>query len=229
MSQEAVAEGRIGWYGKLPAVGDFVCHALPDSFVGGWDAWLREGMALAAGTQGEDWQDNFLRFPVWRFLRRTPGNPASAGSNPSHVWTGLLVPSVDRVGRLFPLTVAFASSAAHFEATGLEWLEPCLDAIEERTLALLADDDVEAFGQAMSGLENQVAASDATLPVHATTPCRLAAILGRQTLVARLAGEALFWTRDDEDAGKMLALPEPLSAERFGQLVLPAMQTLVSE
>jgi type VI secretion system protein ImpM len=222
MSQETLAEGRIGWYGKLPALGDFLCHELPESFVGGWDAWLREGMALAAGIHGEDWQDNFLRFPVWRFLRRPPGNE-------EHVWAGLLVPSVDRVGRLFPLTVAFATLADNFATTGLEWLEPCLDAIEDWTLALLADDDMAGFGQAMSEIENRVLLSDATRSADVATPSLLAAVLGRQALIARLAGEALFWTRTDEDAGKMLSLSEPLQAEAFGRLVLPAMQTLVNE
>ena len=31
-----------GYFGKLPAVGDFVSNGLPKSFVSPWDQWVQE-------------------------------------------------------------------------------------------------------------------------------------------------------------------------------------------
>ena len=41
--------GTPGWYGKLPAAGDFLTRRLPGSFVQTWDHWLQHGLA-----QGRD-------------------------------------------------------------------------------------------------------------------------------------------------------------------------------
>lgn len=45
------------------------------------------------------WHEVYLRSPVWRFAL-APGLCGESG------WTGIIHPGVDRVGRLFPLTVA---------------------------------------------------------------------------------------------------------------------------
>ena len=87
-----------GWYGKLPALGDFARRRLPDSFIERWDAWLQQCLQASRATLCEGWLQQFLGAPVWRFLL-LPGAMGSAG------WAGVLLPSVDRVGRYFPLTV----------------------------------------------------------------------------------------------------------------------------
>ncbi len=83
-----------GIFGKLPWLGDFVTRRLPHSFVEPWDDWLQRGMAATREALGDGWLDSFLTAPVWRFLL-----PAgSAGP----AMAGVLMPSVDRVGRYFP-------------------------------------------------------------------------------------------------------------------------------
>jgi len=88
-----------GFYGKLPALGDFVTRRLPTQFVQVWDQWLRESLAASRAVLGDDWLDTYLTSPLWRFAL-TQGIAGQTG------WAGVLMPSVDRVGRYFPLTLA---------------------------------------------------------------------------------------------------------------------------
>jgi len=94
-----------GFYGKLPALGDFVQRHLPPEFVGRWDRWLQDSMLAVHKALGAAWREHFAATPPWRFV-------LAPGVVSAHAWTGLLLPSRDRVGRLFPLTVAqpFAGS-----------------------------------------------------------------------------------------------------------------------
>ncbi|CAM3760191.1 type VI secretion system-associated protein TagF [Polaromonas hydrogenivorans] len=90
--------GRVSWYGKLPARGDFVGRGLPTRWRSDWDAWLQRGLALAATRlEGAALRERLGAFAPWRYLAL----PA-----PGEIWCGILVPSHDRVGRAFPLTLA---------------------------------------------------------------------------------------------------------------------------
>jgi len=90
-----------GWYGKLPGSGDFVTRRLPPTFIEPWDAWLNRMLAGSREQLGAAWRDAFLSAPAWRFVL-APGVLGAQG------WAGLLVPSVDSVGRYFPMTIASA-------------------------------------------------------------------------------------------------------------------------
>jgi type VI secretion system protein ImpM len=90
-----------GWYGKLPANGDFVTRRLAPSFIEPWDAWLNSMLQGSRARLGAGWRDAFLSAPAWRFVLG-PGVICEQG------WAGVIVPSVDSVGRYFPLTVASA-------------------------------------------------------------------------------------------------------------------------
>jgi type VI secretion system protein ImpM len=90
-----------GWYGKLPANGDFVTRRLPPSFIEPWDAWLNAMLQGSRARLGAGWRDAFLSAPAWRFVL-APGVIGPQG------WVGVIVPSVDSVGRYFPLTAASA-------------------------------------------------------------------------------------------------------------------------
>lgn len=88
-----------GFYGKIPARGDFVRDGLPRDFVDPWDAWLQRRMADSREALGQDWLPAWLEAPVWRF-RLQPGICGACAVS------GVLMPSVDRAGRHFPLTLA---------------------------------------------------------------------------------------------------------------------------
>lgn len=88
-----------GWYGKLPHLGDFASRRLPGEFIAGWDAWLGQALATSREALGARWLPGYLVAPIVRFWL-APGLLGPVA------WAGLVMPSVDRVGRHFPLTVA---------------------------------------------------------------------------------------------------------------------------
>ena len=90
---------EVGFYGKLPSHGDFLRRRVSDAFVGVWDGWLQECLTASRASLGDRWLDIYLTSPVWRFAC------AAGVCGPSPV-IGVMVPSVDRVGRYFPLTLA---------------------------------------------------------------------------------------------------------------------------
>ena len=91
--------GETGFYGKMPDQGDFVGRRLGSAFVQPRDAWLQGCMTHCRAALASDWDRLYRDAPVWRFLLA----PGVCGSS---AWAGLVQPSVDRVGRYFPLTVA---------------------------------------------------------------------------------------------------------------------------
>ena len=88
-----------GFYGKLPTHGDFISRNLPRTFIDPWDNWLQSSIAASREQLGEQWLEYFLVTPAWRFI-------LSDGNCGEHAWIGVMIPSVDRVGRYFPLTIA---------------------------------------------------------------------------------------------------------------------------
>jgi len=94
-------QGPAGFFGKVTSHGDFVARRLTPAFQGPWDVWLQAGLKLSKATLGTSWLATYLNSPIWRFAL-APGVCGDAGM------AGLLMPSVDRVGRHFPLTLACA-------------------------------------------------------------------------------------------------------------------------
>ncbi|MFO1434489.1 MAG: type VI secretion system-associated protein TagF [Candidatus Competibacteraceae bacterium] len=88
-----------GFFGKLPACGDFVSRQLPRSFLDPWDQWLQTAIFHSRQQLGEDWLACYLRSPLWCFL-------LSAGLCGQPAYAGVLMPSIDRVGRYYPLVIA---------------------------------------------------------------------------------------------------------------------------
>lgn len=98
MSGAALAV-RLGFTGKLPARGDFVARGLPRGFTEAWDAWLSEVMPGSRTILGESWMPAWLEAPIWRFA-------IPAGQCGPDAVAGVMLPSVDRAGRNWPLTLA---------------------------------------------------------------------------------------------------------------------------
>lgn len=88
-----------GLYGKLPCAGDFVTRSLPTAFVAPWDDWLQRSLVASRAKLGSRWTDLYLESPLWRFAMQSQVCGTQA-------WAGVLMPSVDRAGRYFPLTLA---------------------------------------------------------------------------------------------------------------------------
>ena len=130
----------VGFFGKLPARGDFVTAGLPRTFVDPWDAWCQRGIAQTRAAAA-DWTDAWLEAPVWRF--RLP--PGCCGAQPV---LGLWMPSVDRAGRYFPLTIAAVGDPAVSPGGFLDAAEQAGMAALEHDVepGLLARQVSEAFG-----------------------------------------------------------------------------------
>lgn len=86
-----------GFYGKIPATGDFVGRGLPGAFVQTWDRWVASHLAplQSSGAWSEDLALRFL-----------------LGPDANGPMAGVVVTSNDRAGRRFPLTVAAPLPAA---------------------------------------------------------------------------------------------------------------------
>jgi type VI secretion system protein ImpM len=95
----------VGFYGKLPSRGDFVRAGLPKDFVAAWDVWCQRMMAESQTALGEKWEAAWLQAPVWRFALP----PGGCGDGAA---LGVWLPSVDSVGRYFPLTIALVASCS---------------------------------------------------------------------------------------------------------------------
>jgi type VI secretion system protein ImpM len=122
--------GRFGAYGKIPALGDFVRIGLADDFVTAWDGWLQRGVLAAREALGTRWRDAYGSAPVWRFALAA-GLAGEAGA------LGVLTPSIDRVGRLFPLTLAAALPLAQPPALAHFLAAEAFDALEAAALDAL--------------------------------------------------------------------------------------------
>jgi len=210
-----------GWYGKLPSLGDFASRRLPVEFVTRWDAWLQDVVPAARATLGDGWLDTYLTMPIWRFTL-LPGLVGSSG------WAGVLMPSVDRVGRHFPLTVAMEmpthAAAAHAVFEGAEWFAGLEDA------ALAALDPTRTVDDLDGALVQSVLAVPATGEAGPVGPVR---VLPSVEAFAPLAkGEALrawsesagwmtlWWTRGRVDAVPlMLGCTGLPTAEEFVRLL----------
>lgn len=89
----------LGLYGKLPSYGDFIHRNLPNNFITTWDEWLQIFVAVSKEQMGDNWLDIYLTSPIWRFV-------LSAGVIDENHWAGIVLPSVDQVGRYYPFSIA---------------------------------------------------------------------------------------------------------------------------
>jgi len=114
LSSQAVA----GLFGKVPGARDFVARRLPRAFRDPWDEWLQAGLRHCRSSLGDDWLEHYLTAPLWRFA----GTADLFGGT---AYVGVLMPSVDGVGRYFPLTIAapVADPMAALLADGEQWFD----------------------------------------------------------------------------------------------------------
>lgn len=87
-----------GLFGKLPGHGDFIHRNLPTKVINEWDSWLQTFIGSTQERLGDAWLDIYLTSPIWRFC-------LSPGVMDGNSWAGIVLPSVDRVGRYFPFSI----------------------------------------------------------------------------------------------------------------------------
>ncbi len=135
------AEGSLvpGFYGKVPSCGDFIRRRLPRDFLQLWDEWMQRSFAISKEQLQSSWLDDYLTSPIWRFA-------LTAGLCGEMVATGVIMPSVDSVGRYYPMTISVllpsSRSPLEIAAAGGAWF--CT--VEETALFCLDDGfTLEAF------------------------------------------------------------------------------------
>ena len=145
-----------GFYGKIPARGDFVGVSLPARFVDPWHQWVQQMLLASRAELGDAWLPAWLEAPVWRFA-------FAAGVCGPDAAIGLWMPSVDRVGRHFPLAFAavvhdgLSSDLLRYGAAFLAAAERAgLDALERD----IGPEEVVAQLLAINGCEVGAAGAD---------------------------------------------------------------------
>lgn len=113
------------WYGKIPAMGDFVRRRMPDSVLQPWERWFSSGVSQIRSPLRPA-VPNMPVTPVhaWGFLRSLPQGGVQAGA---------VMPSQDRVGREY-LVCALVSLSA--EQCQLVRLPVLANMVEQLGLAL---------------------------------------------------------------------------------------------
>lgn len=211
-----------GWYGKLPSLGDFASRRLPVEFVKAWDTWLQEVIPASRDILAERWFDSYLTMPIWRFVL-LPGLVTKSG------WAGVLMPSVDRVGRHFPLMVAMElpshAAAAHAVFEGADWFA----SLEDAALAVLdptrgADDLDGALAQSVLPAPPTASPEGATRALRALPSVEAFGPLAEGEALRAWSEStgwrALWWTRGRVDGESlMLGCAGLPTAQEFGWLL----------
>lgn len=189
-----------GWYGKIPALGDFASRRLTQQFIGMMDDWLQRSLSESRAQLGTDWLACYLNSPIWRFILL----PGLCGDT---CWAGVMMPSVDQVGRHFPLLIAASFDSGGTSLCRLVAANEWFDGLEEAALACL---DLAASVDALEARLAQLAPGVADA---GTDP-------------ARRAGAALAsWWRDPGDA----AFASTLAARDCAAVTEAAGSCLLSE
>lgn len=131
MSRDTL-ESLPGFYGKVPVLGDFVGRRLTPEFIRIWDQWLGGCLLKSREQLGDEWLNHYLTSPIWRFAL-APGLCGEQG------WLGVMIPSVDRVGRYFPLTLACPTGTGHVLAWSMIAGDDWLEGLEKLALSALGD------------------------------------------------------------------------------------------
>lgn len=205
-----------GFYGKLASRGDFVGRDLPQTFIQPWDAWLAAGMLASQQQLGAAWLDAYLVSPLWRFVLA----PGVCG--PQAV-AGVLMPSIDRVGRYFPLTLAVILEDDQALASLVGGADQWFEQAEEALLSTLEPDaGFDAFesrlrllGRPFASVRDAVSEFAGLRRFAATTPQARLDALAEQTC----AGASLWWGKGSHSIAPCLlrcqGLPEAAGFGRF--------------
>lgn len=189
----APAASAAGFFGKVTTHGDFVSRRMPPALLEAWDAWLQASLQASREQLGGRWLDVYLTSPIWRFV-------LAPGACDDCAWAGVLMPSVDRVGRHFPLTIMAGAPGG---AAVLDWLaggQAWFEQAEALALSSLAEGFVlerfDAAVQALAPLPDLALGGhlgEAGWCMELTTLDALPAV-APQVAAAALRGHSIWWT-----------------------------------
>ncbi|WP_034996132.1 type VI secretion system-associated protein TagF [Beijerinckia mobilis] len=92
---------RRGLFGKVLSKRDFIAHGVTRGFLTVFEPWLQRSLAASRAELGDRWPETFLTAPIWRFWLGANLCDAPA--------VGALMPSMDGIGRCFPLVLAMVA------------------------------------------------------------------------------------------------------------------------
>jgi type VI secretion system protein ImpM len=207
------------FYGKLPAKGDFLSRNLPREFIDTWDDWLQSGMNASRQALGEGWLETYLTSPLWRFV-------LPSGICGPNAWSGVLMPSMDKVGRYFPMAVIKVLPPAMSPICVAMQNDAWFDSVESILLDALDNEslDMEEFDQAVQAiayLETDVTSIENPLETGVGVRVSLLANQGiARPLLAfagpdfkqRTAGLTAFWGNGSDLIGPGMLLSNGLPA-----------------
>ena len=187
----------VGFYGKLPSHGDFLARHFPPALRDPWDEWLQRCIAASRTALEGRWLQIYLTSPVWRFF-------LSEGVVAGAAYGGIVLPSVDRVGRYFPLTIAAELPSRIDPLQFAQVAEPWLREVEDLALGALHAEDFD-----LPGFERSLTASGA----------RLGALRASEDEAHEFPGGATHWH---------CAIPsvDALAQGLAGRLLAPAARSL---
>jgi type VI secretion system protein ImpM len=134
----------IGYYGKIPNKGDFISKNLPRSFTEPWHRWAKEAMACSRDQLKQTWEECYLTTPLYQYIL----SPGICGST---LWIGVMMPSVDKVGRYYPMTLCRSVSSLANPFTLFEKHQLWFRQSERLLLSCLDDDfSLHHFDAALS-------------------------------------------------------------------------------
>ncbi|MCA8907052.1 MAG: type VI secretion system-associated protein TagF [Rhodospirillaceae bacterium] len=217
-NQQPAPPPELGFYGKLPSRGDFVSRALTRRFIDPWDRWLQQVMEEADPLLWPN-ADSIDRAVAGCRFALMPGVCGPEGL------TGLLVPSFDRVGRRFPLTVAVAlptvTALAGLPAALTAWF----GALDSLVAACMSEQmDFEDFQEELADFDTPAMPANpphrgpgegiaANVPAGQPVAAGFAPLLDSLLLDDRASPYSLWWSHPtDHDAGRVLlaqGLPAP--------------------
>lgn len=101
-------EWIVGFYGKIPARGDFVVSGVPPAVVDVLDGWMRACLAARRAAPEQSREPSWREVPAWYFFATVAEIQLG----------GIWLPSIDRVGRTFPLVLVTDAGSA-----GVDWMD----------------------------------------------------------------------------------------------------------
>ena len=135
---------RCGLFGKLSAKRDFIALSTPQSFLEVWEPWVQSCLSASQHQLGAGWKSAYLTAPLWRFWLGAELSGATV--------LGVFMPSVDGVGRYYPLTLlAMAEPSFSMPPPDLSAQDTWFSSAEDFLLSTL--DRAKSFEEISAALE----------------------------------------------------------------------------